>query len=178
MSALASAIRPTRTLSRVTSGGWIVDRVVAHPARVLAAHATRNHHRAENADASGLDIEAEMHHVAVADDVFATFEPHLTGFLSALLALVLDVVGIGDDLRANEALLEIGVNYARGLRRGAALANGPRAHFLRAGGKKRLESQQPVARVNKAVESRLGDTHVLQKHLLIRRIEICDLRLQ
>ena len=42
------------------------------------------------------------------------------------------IVGEGDHLGADEAALEIGVNHARGLRRGGADAHRPGAHFLRA----------------------------------------------
>ena len=58
-----------------------------------------------------------MHHVAVRDDVLLAFEPELAGFARARLALVGDVVVVGDGLGADEALLEIGMDDAGGLRR-------------------------------------------------------------
>ena len=61
--------------------------------------------------------EAEVQHVAVLNGVVLAFEPELARFARARLALVRDVVVIGDRLGADEALLEIGVDDAGGLRR-------------------------------------------------------------
>ena len=58
-------------------------------------------------------IEAEMHDVAVVDDVVGAFEAHLAGVLGALLAAVRDEILVGDGLGADEALLEIGVDARR-----------------------------------------------------------------
>ena len=77
------------------------------------------------------DIKAKMHHVAVLDYVVAALESHLTGFLRAVLSLAGDVIREADDFGADESLLEVGVNDARRLRRGAAVPDGPRANFLR-----------------------------------------------
>ena len=60
-----------------------------------------------------LNIEAEMHDVAVMDDVIGAFETHLPGILGALLAAAGDEIGVGDRLGADEALLEIGMDDAR-----------------------------------------------------------------
>src|SRR5436190_18441190 len=46
-------------------------------------------------------IEAEVHHIAVLDDVLLPFEPHLAVLLRAVLALRRDEVGEGDDFRAD-----------------------------------------------------------------------------
>src|SRR6476661_4197926 len=83
---------------------------------------------------AGSQIEAEMHDVAVLDDVFRTFEPHLAGILGALLAAAGDEILIGDGLGADEALLEIRVDDAGGLRRLAAPRNRPRLRLLRTDG--------------------------------------------
>ena len=58
-----------------------------------------------------------MHDVAVADDVIGAFEAHLAGVLGALLAAMGDEIVIGNGLGADEALLEIGMDAAGGLRR-------------------------------------------------------------
>ena len=67
--------------------------------------------------------EAEVQDVAVLDDVVLAFEPELAGVLRARFAVERDVVVIGDGLGADEALLEIGVDDAGGLRRLACLAD-------------------------------------------------------
>ena len=61
--------------------------------------------------------EAEMHDVAVGDDVVLAFEAKLAGIARAGFAAELDVIVIGDGLGADEAALEIGVDDAGRLRR-------------------------------------------------------------
>jgi hypothetical protein len=101
----------------------------------------RTLHRSESMNLE-LDVEQEVQHVAVLDDVFLAFGAHLAGFLGAGLALVGDEVVEGDGLGADEALLEIGVDHAGGLRRGVALVDGPGAHFLDPGGEVGLQAEQ------------------------------------
>ena len=62
-----------------------------------------------------------MHDVAVGDDIVLAFEAELAGIARAPLATERDIVGRGDDLGADEALLEVGVDHA-----GAAGARVPR----------------------------------------------------
>src|SRR3990167_8782338 len=54
------------------------------------------------------DVEQEIQHIAVLDDVLLAFGAHLAGVLRALLALVGNEVVEGDGLRADEAALEVG----------------------------------------------------------------------
>src|SRR4029079_9885703 len=96
-------------------------------------------------DESRLDVEPEMHDVAVLDDVLAALEAHLAVLLRALLAFARDVIGKRDHLGANEPFFEIGVNDAGGLGRRIAVVNRPRADFLRTGGEIGLEAEQLVA---------------------------------
>ena len=77
-----------------------------------------------------LHVEQEVQNVAVFDDVVLAFGAHLAGFLGALFTLVGDEVFIGDGLSADEALLEVGVDLAGGLRGGGADRDGPGADFL------------------------------------------------
>ena len=63
-----------------------------------------------------------MHDVAVMHDIILAFEPHLAGVARAGLAVAGDIVVIADGLGADEAVLEIGVNDAGGLRRFGAAA--------------------------------------------------------
>ncbi len=76
--------------------------------------------------------EAEMHHIAVGDDIVLAFEPHLAGLFGRNLAAEPVIVRIRDRLGADEALLEIGMDDARGLRRLGAARNVPGARLLRA----------------------------------------------
>ena len=72
--------------------------------------------RPMHAGAQTASCKAEMHHVAVRDDVFLALEPHLAGIARAGLAAERDIVVVGDGLGADEALLEIGVDHAGRLR--------------------------------------------------------------
>src|SRR5439155_19438875 len=58
---------------------------------------------------------------------------------------------------ADNSALEIRVDLARGVEGGVSAMHRPGAHFVFADGEKRLQAEQPVARVNQPVESRLGD---------------------
>src|SRR5690606_33280445 len=91
---------------------------------------------------SASDVEPEMHHVSLLDDVLLAFETELARLLCALLAFVGDEVLVSDDLGANEPLLEVGVDHAGGLRRRRADADGPRADFLDARGEVSLQAEQ------------------------------------
>src|SRR5690606_12638663 len=97
-------------------------------------------------------IEAEVHHVAFADDVILAFEPHLARFFSAGLTFEGDVVVIGDGFGADEAFLEIAVDDARGLRRSPAFLDRPGARFLRADGEIGLQTKQIIAGVDELGE--------------------------
>src|SRR3989338_10913671 len=77
-----------------------------------------------------LDVEAEVHDVAVLDDVFLAFQAPFAGFLGAGFALVLDEVVVGDHFGADEALFEVGVDHGRRLGGGGADAHGPGAGVL------------------------------------------------
>ena len=62
------------------------------------------------------DVEAEVADVAVLDDVVAALQAHPALLLCPLLAAEPDEIVVGDDLGADEAALEIGVDDARRLR--------------------------------------------------------------
>src|SRR5258707_788607 len=59
-----------------------------------------------------LDIKPKMHHVAIADDVVATFDGLLAGFATLGFTAVLDQVFPPDHLGLDEAALEVSVNDA------------------------------------------------------------------
>src|SRR5436309_8374581 len=81
--------------------------------------------------------EPEVHHVAILHNVVLAFEAHLAGIARARLAAEHDIIVIGNGFGADEALLEIGVDGARGLRRARAFRHRPGARLLRAGGEGR-----------------------------------------
>ena len=93
-------------------------------------------------DYRGLDIETEMHDVAVLHDIILAFGPHLARVLGGLFAAQCDEIIIGDGLGADEAALEIGVDDARRLRRLGAAMHGPGPRFLGADGEEGDEIEQ------------------------------------
>src|SRR5689334_18614321 len=103
------------TVSRKAERGMTGERV-RHGGRSIDGHAVRG---------IASDVEPEVHDVAFADDVFLAFQAQLAGFLAALFAFVGDVVLVGDDLGADEAFFEVGVDHAGGLRGGGADLYGP-----------------------------------------------------
>lgn len=52
----------------------------------------------------GLNVEQEVHHIAIFYDVVFTFSAHFPGFFGTLFAFVGNKVFIGDGLRADKAL--------------------------------------------------------------------------
>ena len=111
------------------------------------------------------------------DDVLLAFQAQFPGLLGSGLALVGDEILVGDDLGADEAVLEVGVNDARGLRRGRARVHRPGAHLFHAGGEIGLQAEQRVAAANHAVEAGLIEFQFRQKIGAVGLIELRNLRL-
>ena len=78
------------------------------------------------------DVEEEVHDVAVLDDVVLALGSEASGLTRACLSVVLDVVLVGDGLSPDEALLEVAVDLACGLRGGVADPDGPGPGLLAA----------------------------------------------
>ena len=74
--------------------------------------------------------EPEVQAIAVLHHIFLALQPEFPRLARARLAVEGDVVCICYRLRADEALLEIGVDDARRLRGARALLNGPGARLL------------------------------------------------
>src|SRR5215204_4093935 len=81
-----------------------------------------------------LDVELEVHDIAVLHDVFLTFLPQLSRVLAGTFAAERDIVVEGDRFRADEAALHVGMDLARSIGCLGARVNGPGAGFLRADG--------------------------------------------
>jgi hypothetical protein len=75
-----------------------------------------------------------MHDVAVGDDIFLAFQPQLAGIAGAGFAAKRDVIGIGNRLGPDKALLEIGMDDAGGAGRLGTAVDGPGTGFLGADG--------------------------------------------
>src|SRR5690349_8762915 len=142
--------------------------------RPTAPTNTGNHGETGRPQAEGT-VEAEGHHVSFLDDVVLAFEPQPTRIACPGLAAVLDEIIVRDRLCADEAALEIGVDHARGLRRGRAALDGPRADFLFARREVSLQSEQLVTGPDHAIEARLIEAHVSEERAAIGGVELREL---
>src|SRR5512147_2149967 len=110
-----------------------------------------------------LDVEAEVQHVAVLDDVVLALDAEHAGGAAARLTLVRDEVGVRHHLGADEAALEIGVDDRRRLRRLPAALDRPGAYFLRTGGEVAHEPEDGVALADHLLDAALADPVRLEK---------------
>src|SRR5271166_2029562 len=121
--------------------------------------------------------EAEVHHVAVGDDIVLAFEPELAGLARARFAAKGRVVVVSDGLGPDEAALEIAMDDAGGLRRLGALLDRPGARLLRPDGEEGDEVQERIASADDAIEARLGEADRLEIVFLLGQRQNCDLAL-
>src|SRR5438105_10410127 len=134
--------------------------------------------RSYAARTSASDIEAEMNDVAVGDGVFLAFEARLTGLLALRLAAVADEIVVGDDLGADESLLDVAVDLAGGLLRDGAAPDRPGADLVFARGQEAHQVEQPVGGLHEAVARRSVETGVAQERRLILGRQLGDLTLE
>src|ERR687887_197153 len=103
-----------------------------------------------------LRRKPEMHDAPVGDDVTFALEPHLARLLRARFPPERDVVVVGDGLGANEAALEVRMDYARRLRRLGAARDRPGCCLLRPGGEIGDQIEQRITGADQAVEARFA----------------------
>ena len=99
-----------------------------------------------------------MHDVSVLHHVVLTFHTHLAGFADGGFRTVLDVVLILDDLRADEALLEVRVDDAGTLWCLPSAAERPGLHFHLARRDEGLQREQVVDGLDEAIATALRET--------------------
>src|SRR6266550_7793762 len=109
------------------------------------------------------NVEPEVHHIAVADDVRGALEPHAASVLGTLLAATSDEILVSDRFGANKAPFEIAVDLAGCLRRPGPSLDGPGVRFLRAGGEKGHQAEERIAGTNDAGQTGLLKTQRLQE---------------
>ena len=98
-----------------------------------------------------LHVEAEVDHVAVLDHILLALAAEQALLLGGGHALPQAIMSsIGDDLGADEAPLEVGVDLAGGLGRLGALFDGPGAALVLAVGQEGDQAQQGVASTGSA----------------------------
>src|SRR5262249_28432895 len=92
-----------------------------------------------------LHVEAELDHVTVLHDVLFALHPGLSGRAGGGDGPLGHQILVRHDLGLDEALLEVRVDHPGGLRCGGALADGPGAGLLGAGGEERLQPERVEA---------------------------------
>src|SRR3989338_4479727 len=97
--------------------------------------------------------EAEMHHIAVVNNVVLALETHLARVFRALFSAQRHIVVIGDRLCADETLFEVRVNNACGGGCARAACDRPCARLLRAHREIGDEVEQRVANADEARQS-------------------------
>ena len=107
------------------------------------------------------NVKEEVDDVAVLHHVFLALAAHQTlGLGGGHGAAGLHVLE-GDDLCPNEAPLEVGVNFARGLGSLGSLAYGPGPALITARGKEGDEAQQFVGAADQAAQAALLQAQLL-----------------
>ena len=77
-----------------------------------------------------LHVKAEVHHIAIFDNVFLTFQTPFAGLFGSRFALVFNEVFIANDFSANEALLKVSVNNAGSFGCCAVQRDSPGTYFF------------------------------------------------
>ena len=106
-----------------------------------------------------------MHYVAVLDDVVLAFDAHLAGRAAGGFGLERDEIVVLDDLRTDEAALEVGVDDACRAGRFVALMDGPCTAFVCACGEEGLQAEQVICALDEADDTRLFQAHFFEEHL-------------
>ena len=125
-----------------------------------------------------LHVEAEIDHVAILDDVLLALAAQQSLFLCRRDAAAADHVVEIDRFGADEAALDVGVNFARGLRGLGAVFDGPGAALVLAVGQERDEAEQRVGALDQAVEAGLLNAEVLEEHRAVLTVELGDVLLE
>ena len=114
-----------------------------------------------------LNIESKVHDITILDYVVLALNAHFACFADSGLRTILDIVVVLDDLSADEATLEVGVDDAGGLRRFHTFLESPCAAFLGAGGEEGLEAEESVGGFDEAIDAALLEAEVFEEHLLL-----------
>ena len=119
-----------------------------------------------------------MHDVAVLDDVLLAFDAELAGLADAGLATERNVVVVFDDLGADEAFLEVGVDDAGALRGLAAAHERPGTHLVGSGGEVGLQVEQVVGGAYQSRDAALVKSYLGQELLsLLPCVQLGDFAL-
>lgn len=112
-----------------------------------------------------LNIEAEVHDVAVLNDVVLALDAKFSGLTDSSFRAVLDVVVILDHLGADEAFLKVGVDHAGALGCFPTFVVGPCLHLHLSGRDEGLEIEQMVGFVDETIDTAFLETEIVEEEL-------------
>src|SRR5207245_1667077 len=158
VSSASRSLAPTRVTSVTSAPSFAA---VAAP---YSAEPPRRHRPSGNSSRDAcpiarndvLDIEEDVHGIAVLDHIGLALGPEERLLPRVRLAAGLQQVIPPDHLRANEATLEVRVDRPCRLLRRRAFEDRPRAHLVLAGGEEGGQADDVVRRVHDPLERRLG----------------------
>jgi len=122
-----------------------------------------------------LDVEFEEEDVAILDYIFFAFGAEEACFFNGLLAAVLEEVVGGVAVGLDEAALEVRVDDSGGSGGFGAALDGPCANFLHTSREVGDEMEETIGGVDEAVETGLGEAHVLEEFVALGGFELCYL---
>src|SRR3954471_19768627 len=127
---------------------------------------------------SALDVEAELHDVAVRHDVVLALDADPAAGLRLGHRAGLDEIRERHDLRLDEASLEVGMDDTGGLGGGGATADRPGARLLRTSSEIRLQAQRREPDARELSQTRLRLAARLEELQRVRVVELDQLGLE
>ncbi len=126
---------------------------------------------------AGSDGEAEVDDVAVGDGVVFTFEGGKAGFFGLLFGTGFDEVVVGDDLGADEAAFDIGMDLAGGLGCEGAFTDRPGADLVFTDGEEGDEAEEVEGLAGEAVDGGFGEAEGFEEFVaFLFGLELTDLQ--
>ena len=102
-----------------------------------------------------------MHDITILDDIFFSFDTHLSCFFYCRFRTIGDIILIFDDFGTDKAFFEVGMDHTGALRGLPAFMERPGAAFIGTGCQECLQVQELVSGFDQA-----GNTGLLQTDLL------------
>ena len=127
---------------------------------------------------TGLDVEAEVDHIAVLHRIVLTLKTPLAGVLGPLLAAVGHKVFEANDLGPNEAALKIGMDTPAAASGAVAGLRTVQARTSFSPAVKKVSKSQAVAAADHAIQPRLLEPQISEERFRIFVIKLRDLGFQ
>ena len=112
-----------------------------------------------------LDVEEEMHDVAVLYEVILSLDAEFAGGTALRFASKGYEVLVFDYLSTDESALKIRMDHSGTLRRFHPLSESPCAYFIRAGGKESAQFEKGICCFDEPVHAGLLQTDFAEEHL-------------